>query len=213
MKTLVITGASRGIGLATARYFLEKGWVVIGSSTRGTSGLTHPSLTMLPLDLAHASSIQAFVRSLPDFDLLINNAAVLLDWNQQAGIDVTLLKTTFDINVFGTIELTEACLDKLAAQGQIINMSSSWGSFEANDSPYQPHYKMSKTCLNMYTKLLAVRFPSRFIASFDPGWVKTDMGTEHAPTHPSQVAKELYALTENPAESGCFWHRGHKILW
>ncbi|KTD50567.1 oxidoreductase [Legionella rubrilucens] len=213
MKTLVITGVSRGIGLAVARYFLEKGWKVIGSSTRGVSPLTHPLLTLLPLDLANSAGIQTFARALPDFDLLINNAAVLLDWNQEAAIDLALLKTTFAINVFGTIELTEACLNKLAPQGKIINVSSSWGSFAANDSPYQPQYKMSKACLNLYTKLLAERFPSRVVASFDPGWVKTDMGTEAAPTLPSDVAEELYRLAVTLKESGYFWHRGHKIPW
>lgn len=104
------------------------------------------------------------------------------------------LKETFAINVFGTLELTEQCIPLLNSNAQIINISSGWGAFSSNDSASVPHYKMSKSCLNMYTLLLAERLPEITVSSFDPGWVKTDMGTNNAPKHPSQTAQELYEL-------------------
>jgi len=213
MKTLVITGMSRGIGLETARIFLNKGWLVFGTSTQGASPLKHKYLKMYPLDLTNPQQINDFVNVLPRIDLLINNAAVLLeDWDN-ANIDMMQLRQTFAVNVFGAIELTEHCIPKLNDKAQIINLSSGWGSFSSNDTAYQAHYKMSKVCLNMYTKLLAERLPGITVSSFDPGWVKTDMGTEHAPKLPSEAAQELYTLVNTPKASGCFWQKGRVRAW
>ncbi len=213
MKTLVITGISRGIGLETAKVFLNKGWFVIGTSTHGLSPLKHEHLKIYSLDLSKSPQIDNFVNQLPLFDLLINNAAVLLEpWNEDK-VDMSQLRDTFAINVFGTIELTEKCISKLNAKGQIINISSGWGSFSSNDSGYQPQYKMSKASLNMYTKLLAERLHDVTVSSFDPGWVKTDMGTNNAIKLPAETASEIYSLALKKKESGYFWHEGKIREW
>lgn len=213
MKTLVITGISRGIGLETAKFFLNKGWSVIGTSTKGSTPLKHNNLKIYKLNLMYSHEIDHFVKEVPQFDLLINNAAVLLDaWNENK-ISITRLKETFAINVFGTIELTEKCIPMLNPGAQIVNISSGWGAFSSNNSAYEPHYKMSKACLNMYTKLLAERLPNFTISSFDPGWVKTSMGTAGAEKLPSETAAELYALINSKKESGYFWYEGRIRDW
>ncbi|MGQ3889485.1 SDR family NAD(P)-dependent oxidoreductase [Legionella sp. CNM-1927-20] len=213
MKKILITGASRGIGLETAKLFLDKGWQVIGTSTTGHSKLKHPGLTIHALNLANSQAITHFVNQIGSIDVLINNAAVLLDHWQEVKINLDELRKTFDINVFGTIELTESCLKKIVNQGQIINISSGWGAFSSNDSPYAPLYKLSKVCLNMYTKLLAERLSNIIVSSFDPGWVKTDMGTQNAPKLASTVAQELYDLVHLSKKSGLFWHEGKVREW
>ncbi|HHF7365701.1 TPA: SDR family NAD(P)-dependent oxidoreductase [Legionella bozemanae] len=213
MNTLVITGISRGIGLETAKTFLTHGWLVIGTSTNGYTPLKHPNLKIHPLDLLDSEQIKHFVEQLPKVDVLINNAAILLeDWREE-NIHMSQLRDTFNINVFGTIELTEQCIPKLNPNAQIINISSGWGAFSSNDSASVPNYKMSKSCLNMYTLLLAKRLPGIIVSSFDPGWVKTDMGTNHAPKLPSKTAQELYELINKPKESGYFWHKGKIRNW
>lgn len=194
MNTLVITGISRGIGLATAQLFLANNWSVIGTSTSGHTPLKHKNLKIHTLNLADSEQIKHFATQLTNIDVLINNAAVLLENWQEEKISLNQLKETFAINVFGTIDLTEQCLPKLTPRGQIINISSGWGTFSSNSSASVPHYKMSKACLNMYTLLLAKRLPEIVVSSFDPGWVKTDMGTLDAPKPPAQTAHELYEL-------------------
>jgi hypothetical protein len=65
----------------------------------------------------------------------------------------------------------------------------------------------------MYTKLLAERFPQITISSFDPGWVKTDMGSEVAPTLPSETARDIYDLVIREKQSGFLWHKNHIREW
>ncbi|MCE0724726.1 MULTISPECIES: SDR family NAD(P)-dependent oxidoreductase [Legionella] len=213
MNTLVITGISRGIGLETAKIFLKNDWLVIGTSTTGRTVLNHPNLKIHPLNLTDSEQINQFARQLPKIDALINNAAVLLEDWQEEKISMSQLRETFNVNVFGTIELTEQCISKLNPNAQIINISSGWGAFSSNDSASVPHYKMSKSCLNMYTLLLAKRLPKIIVSSFDPGWVKTDMGTNNAPKLPSKTAHELYELINKQKESGYFWHEGTIRNW
>lgn len=213
MNTLVITGISRGIGLETAKSFLAHDWLVIGTSTKGYTPLKHEHLKIHPLNLTDSEQINHFVERLPKIDVLINNAAILLeDWREEK-INMSQLRDTFNVNVFGTIELTEQCIPKLNPNAQIINISSGWGTFSSNDSASVPNYKMSKSCLNMYTLLLAKRLPGITVSSFDPGWVKTDMGTDNAPTPPSKTAHELYELIHKKKESGYFWHEGKIRNW
>jgi NAD(P)-dependent dehydrogenase (short-subunit alcohol dehydrogenase family) len=82
------------------------------------------------------------------FDGLINNAAVLLeDWNDPV-IDMKQLRQTFEVNVFGTIALTEQLLPLMNPGAHIINIGSGWGSFsEKGFDASVPHYKMSKSCI------------------------------------------------------------------
>ncbi|MCW8398774.1 SDR family NAD(P)-dependent oxidoreductase [Legionella sp. PATHC038] len=124
MKNVIITGISRGIGLETAKIFLAQGWHVIGTSTNGHTPLKHKNLKIYPLNLSDSEQINHFAKQLPKIDVLINNAAVLLeDWREKK-INISQLKETFAINVFGTLELTEQCIPHLNANAQIINMSS-----------------------------------------------------------------------------------------
>lgn len=137
---------------------------------------------------------------------------LLEEWNEEK-INMSLLKKTFAINLFGTVELTEKCIPKFNDSAQIINISSGWGAFSSNNSPFQPHYKMSKVSLNMYTKLLAERLPQITVSSFDPGWVKTNMGTQNAKKLPSETALEIYELISMKKKSGYFWFNGKPRDW
>ena len=219
MKTGLITGCSRGIGQAIASLLIEEEHLnIIGTSTSGTSSLSTTNFKCFPLNLAQSDSIAAFARELAGvtFDFVINNAAILLeDWNEST-VDMEQLKKTFDVNLFGTIELTELLLPLLNDGAHIINISSDWGSFSENNfDAFQPHYKMSKAALNMYTKLLAKRLESRniMVSSMDPGWTQTDMGGEEASRQPSEVAEDVKNLLERTSDSGLFWHQGKVRAW
>jgi len=219
MKHGIVTGSGRGIGLATVELLNNESNIkVIGSSTSGNNPIDHSNFKCLKLDLSSSDSIEKFVENLGDIklDFLINNAGVLVEkWNA-SNINLEQLKQTFDINVFGTIELTEILLPLFTQKAHIINITSDWGSFsEQNFDAFQPHYKMSKAALNMYTKLLAKRLEEKHItvSSLDPGWTQTDMGGKIAPRLPKDVAIDIFNLINSNVESGQFWHQGKIRKW
>ncbi len=219
MKQGIITGSSRGIGLATVKLLTENSEIkVIGSSTSGNHSLNQSNFQCIKLDLSNSISIAEFVEKLQDIklDFVVNNAGVLIEKWDTPVIDMKQLKQTFDINVFGVIELTEKLLPKLNSKAHIINITSDWGSFsEMNFDAFQPHYKMSKAALNMYTKLLAKRLENTDItvSSLDPGWTQTDMGGKEAFRKPKEVANDILNLLSKDVESGQFWHQGKIRGW
>jgi NAD(P)-dependent dehydrogenase (short-subunit alcohol dehydrogenase family) len=219
MKRGIITGCSRGIGLATVELLIKNPNIeVFGSSTSGQNSLYKPNFKCLKLDLSNSNSISEFIENLGDvkLDFLINNAGILLEKWDESNINMRQLKNTFDINLFGTIELTEKLLPLLNIEAHIINITSDWGSFsEQNFDAFQPHYKMSKAALNMYTKLLAKRLDNKEItvSSLDPGWTQTDMGGQEASRKPEEVAKDILNLLSNNVKSGQFWHQGRIRKW
>lgn len=219
MKHGIVTGSSRGIGLATVELLTKDSkFNIIGSSTTGNNPLGNSNFKCLELDLSNNDSIDKFVENLGNIQLnfLINNAGVLLEKWDASEIHMEQLKKTFNINVFGTIELTEKLLPLFTSNAHIINIASDWGSFsEQNFDAFQPHYKMSKAALNMYTKLLAKRLEDRNIkvSSLDPGWTQTDMGGKIAPRLPKDVAIDILNLLHTDVKSGQFWHQGKVREW
>lgn len=219
MKHGIVTGSSRGIGLATVELLVnQSNFKVVGSSTTGNNPLDDANFKCLKLDLSNGDSITKFVSNLEDvkLDFIVNNAGILLEKWDASAINMKQLKQTFVTNVFGTIELTEKLLPRLNAKAHIITITSDWGSFsELNFDEFQPHYKMSKAALNMYTKLLAKRLENRDItvSSLDPGWTQTDMGGKVAPRLPENVATDILNLLKKDVESGQFWHQGKVRGW
>ncbi|EZH73828.1 hypothetical protein ATO12_18015 [Aquimarina atlantica] len=219
MKTGIITGCSRGIGLATAELLKDDpNFEIIGTSTSGNCSISKSNFECYPLDLSESKSINDFVDKIRNLkiDFLINNAGILLEnWND-AIINIEQLKQTFNVNLFGTIELTEKLIPNFEKDGQIINITSDWGSFsEKNFDEFQPHYKMSKSALNMYTKLLAKRLEKQnmIVSSLDPGWTQTDMGGNDASRKPIEVANDIRDLLNQKPKSGNFWHQGKVREW
>ncbi|WP_242094365.1 SDR family NAD(P)-dependent oxidoreductase [Aestuariivivens sediminicola] len=219
MKTGIITGCSRGIGFATVDLLTNNDNLkIIGTSTSGNCSISKPNFECLKLNLSESKSINEFINIIgkTKIDFLINNAGILIEnWNVSK-IDLEHLRQTFNVNLFGTIELTEKLISNFNPNGQIINVTSDWGSFsEKNFDEFQPHYKMSKTALNMYTKLLAKRLKKQniIVSSFDPGWTQTDMGGNEASRKPIEVANDFKNLLNKIPESGKFWHQGKIRNW
>jgi NAD(P)-dependent dehydrogenase (short-subunit alcohol dehydrogenase family) len=220
MKTIVITGISRGIGKALAEIFLSNDYFVIGTSTSGHTDLSHQNLFTLPLDLSSPESINYAVNIIINLnkgiDILINNAGVCVDENNDY-VDISLLRKTLEINLFGTIDFTEKLIPLLNQNGHILNMSSSAGSLShntADDDHMYPAYRISKTALNMYTSTLAMRLQGRaIISSVHPGWVITDMGGEDADITPETAAKAIYTTATKQTETGQFWFDNNKFPW
>lgn len=231
MKTIIITGISRGIGKAETLKFLAEGYHVIGTSIEGTVDYTHERLTIFPLDLSKSASIASCAEQIEKhveksgirIDILLNNAGALFD-DEETRLIVDKLRQTLEVNLIGTIDFTERIIPLINKGGHIVNTSSSAGSLAgATDLrkthyPYHyPAYKISKVALNMYTRTLATRLTHEetgiIVSSVHPGWVKTDMGGEEAPITPEEAAGHIYTLAISRPESGQFWFKGEKYPW
>lgn len=227
MKTVLITGISRGIGKAEAHKFLAENYNVIGTSIDGTADIKNDNLTVFALDLSKPDSIVSCVQHIQKsgarIDILINNAGALFD-DEETTVIIDKLRRTLEVNLIGTINFTEHIIPLMNAGGHILNTTSSAGSLagatdlRTTHYPYHyPAYKISKAALNMYTRTLATRLSHErtgiIVSSVHPGWVKTDMGGDEAPVTPDQAAAQIYSLALSRPETGQFWFNGQTYPW
>lgn len=225
MKTAVITGISKGIGLATAKKFLDEGWLVIGTYLNTPVPLVHQNLKTIQYDQGNPESIaaaaQKIVSLIPRIDVLVNNAGVLLD-PDDAVPNISKIRKTYEINVLGVIDFTEHLLSLFQKGTSIVNINSGYGAFSfPMDDEYSTGYRLSKAALNMYTRQLAFRLAPQgiLVSAIRPGWVRTDMGnsiataTEGPDREPEQAANAIFTLATTVTETGYFWEDGKKHPW
>ena len=231
--TVLITGASRGLGLEFAQQYLSEGHHVIATarSPDNSEGLTSlkskfpESLIILPLDVTHESGIQALADALNNkisIDILINNAGI---YGPKGTLTLSNLNAEEWLNVFNTNTiaplLISAALLPALREGQhkkLIFVSSYYGSIAGAAAEGNYYYRSSKAALNMVVKKLSLELADEgFICiSQSPGWVKTDMGGDAAELTPEQsitrVRKFIADLT--PAHNGGFFSsQGEPLPW
>ena len=177
-RTAVVTGASSGIGAATATRLAAEGFdVVLGA--RRMDRLTELAGTIgaraLPLDVTDAASVDAFVAELPRVDVLVNNAGGAFDANPVARADLDSWARTFEVNVLGTVRLTKALLPALIASGagDVLFVGSTAGlvSYEGGAS-----YTAAKHGVHTLAETLRLEVfdqPVRVI-EIAPGMVRTE---------------------------------------
>jgi NAD(P)-dependent dehydrogenase (short-subunit alcohol dehydrogenase family) len=219
---ILITGTSRGIGLELARQALQRGDFVIAVARKPESskGLTElkskftDKLQLVDVDVrsddAH-EKIAAVVGK--ELDVLINNAGVFLN-----GESVDDFMESFRVNSVAPFVLTKALLPALknSSHPKVIQITSKMGSIDDNTSGGYYAYRASKAALNMINKSLALDNPWLTSIVIHPGWVKTDMGGQAAPTSPEDSAKGIWevALSLKQNQSGQFFEfTGKKIAW
>src|SRR5579862_7536690 len=151
----LVTGASTGIGLATARALSADGYRVFGSSRKPAPD-TAEGVAMLVCDVTDDASVQSAVdevlRRAGRIDLLVNNAGVgLLGAAEESS--AVQAKAVFDVNVFGAIRMTNAVLPTMRRQrgGRIVNLSSVLGLIPA---PYNALYASTKHAIEGYSESL-----------------------------------------------------------
>jgi NAD(P)-dependent dehydrogenase (short-subunit alcohol dehydrogenase family) len=210
---VLITGASRGIGLALAKQFLNNGFAVTGAARSSEySDLHYSDLKVIQLDLSKSESIEAAVQELRaggiHFDMLINNAGVGPDLDTAAP-DFISYEQTFAVNTQGTVFFTEAMLPLMKKGGKIINISSKMGSVGLCTGTDATAYRMSKAALNMYTRTLAGRvYGKQIVAAVHPGWVRTTLTASnvHGRLSPEQSAQRIYDFAVSDFETDTFWN-------
>jgi len=226
--TVLITGASRGIGFEMARQYAEAGWTVIATARRPQDAKNLVELAaqrrnvrLEALDVVDASSIAALQQRLAGqpIDVLINNAG---DTDQFRGQSFGKLAHDrfaylMELNAHGPIRVAEALIANVEAgtQRKIVAVSSLAGSFGAQGGgmPGGYWYKASKAALNMLMLSLSQDLKARgiVVASLSPGQVDTQGYAARGITMPGMVdvkvsvegmRKVIAALT--PAQSGTF---------
>lgn len=212
-KTILITGASRGIGFALAQQFLDKDYTVIGTSRTGQiENLSHPNFTVLELDLSNETTIINFDKLIENsnikIDYLINNAAIGPDLDT-LNPEIESFKQTFDVNVTGTVFFTELVHKHVNLGGKIINISSKMGSIELCQRTDSIAYSMSKTALNMYSKILTNRLLNKqTVATIHPGWVRTTIAKDNivnGKLSSDESAIKIFNFVTTNFETGIFW--------
>jgi len=189
MKTALITGAYRGLGFEVARQLSERGWQVILTARRkdqgGAAAAKLKNATFLELDVTNDASVARAAKSVKHLDVLINNAAVIADGDQNVlSIRPEVVASTIETNALGALRVTQAFVPLLlkSSAGRIVNVSSGAGQL-SDMGTWSPAYSASKTTLNAITCLFAVALKEKGMAvnSVCPGWCRTDMGGANAP--------------------------------
>lgn len=176
-KIAIVTGASSGIGQATAKRLATAGYKVYGTSRRGAQAGTQP-FEMLPLDVTSDESVEAAVSEVVQrdgrIDLLVNNAGfgVAPAGAEESSIDQARL--IFETNFFGLIRMTRAVVPRMRRQGngRIINIGSVLGFLPM---PYGALYAATKHAVEGYSESLDHELRTRGIrvSVIEPAYTKT----------------------------------------
>ena len=187
-KTILITGANRGIGQALVTEALARGASRVYAGTRGP--LTHPDprVTPVTLEVTDAAQVQAAARDIGALDILVNNAGIALydDLSDRAALDRQL-----DVNLFGPYRVIQAFLPVLTqARGAIVN-NLSLNAFAP--MPVIPAYSVSKAAAFSLTQSLRALLAGRGVSvhAVMPGPIDTDMvrDLDLPKTSPEDVAR------------------------
>ena len=228
MRTALVTGANRGIGLEICRQLAGNGLRVVLTARDAQLGRAAANelkqegtdVRFQHLDLAEPKSIENCADALSsdgvEIDVLVNNGAVMVGGRILTS-DLAELEQTMVINAYGTVVTCKAFVPHMIRRkyGRVVNVSSGSGSFDEKlHGP--PAYSISKATLNAITMKLAEEVPDFVkINALCPGWVHTRMGGNSAPLSPEQGAETVVWLATLPDDgpSGGFFRERTPIPW
>lgn len=230
MKTVLITGANRGLGLAFCHYYLKQGDCVIACCREGTGACslqelirTWPStLSVYKLDVTNENDINTLSNTLLGIaiDVLINNAGLFKIRDTDATQEFKAWYGIFAVNSIAPYLISHAFKANLqqSKEKKIINISSRMGSISYNMKGDACPYRTSKAALNAVTKNLAIEFAPLeiLVVAIHPGWVQTDMGKRNASLTARESSSAIANVIDNLMieNSGRFIsYLGEEISW
>jgi NAD(P)-dependent dehydrogenase (short-subunit alcohol dehydrogenase family) len=219
-QTIVVVGASRGIGLSLCRQLAARGDRVIATA-RGAA----PDLAALPVevvddvDITSAASVAGFSQRIGDrpIDVLVVVAGILQRVDLEK-LDFDRIRQQFEVNAVGPLRVAAALRDRLHNGSKVLFLTSRMGSIDDNTSGGHYGYRMSKAALNMAARSLARDLDGRGVAVglLHPGFVRTEMtggrGDVTADTAASMLIERIDEFSM--AKSGSFMHaNGQPLPW
>lgn len=200
MKTVLITGASSGYGLETARHFHAQGWNVIATMRAPREGLLPASerIRLLPLDVTRADSIAAAIDEAGPIDVLVNNAGIGVVGAFEA-TPMAHVRSIFETNTFGVMAMTQAAIPQMRERrsGVIVNVTS---SVTLAPMPLAAAYTASKQAIEGFTGSLAHELAAFGVRAklVEPGYAPTTRFTVNTAIPVSDLIPEAYASFAGP---------------
>ncbi len=232
MKTILITGANRGIGLELCKQYANDGWRVLACCRHPDKAEELNKLAVqysdlvriLALDVEDHAQIEGLAQMLSNetIDLLINNAGVYpaSDAGGFGRTDYVEWNTAFRINTMAPLKVTETFVKQIARSEQkvIVTITSQMGSVTDNSSGGNYLYRTSKAAANMVVKSMAIDLREKGITTvaMNPGWVKTEMGGPNAMLSVEQSVTDMRQVIDKLTlkDSGKFFgNDGVVIPW
>ncbi|MDG2002103.1 MAG: SDR family oxidoreductase [Novosphingobium sp.] len=227
-KTIVLTGAARGIGLQLARAYRERGDTVIATARKLSAAKrlrdlnASAGLEIAQLDVTEPVSVRRFAEQMDkrSIDVLINSAGVLGGDHQSLDdMDFDAWLDAFDVNTLGPFRVTTALMSSLVLSPapKVITLTSQMGSLHRN-SVGQHAYRSSKAAANKVMQVMAVELKDRgiIVCPIHPGWVRTEMGGRQADISVEESARGLLSVIDRLSieDSGRFWTwEGNEHPW
>jgi NAD(P)-dependent dehydrogenase (short-subunit alcohol dehydrogenase family) len=231
MKNILITGASRGIGLEMCTQLIADGHDVLATyrSEKTANSLLDlndgaKNLHTFEMDVNSSDSVKSamseIAKRFSSLDLVFNNAGILY-CSPLDEVSSDAFRSIYETNVIGVFRVSEAAIPLLrnGHEPLIVNLSSRLGSIELRGNSQLGGaiaYQCSKAALNMLTKQMSIDYAKHGVRtiSISPGWVKTDMGGEEAKYEVSEsVELFLSRINQLPPESnGIFMGEDGEII-
>lgn len=224
-KTVLIVGASRGLGLGLAKHFSSEGWEVIATvrdSSQAAALSQLPQVRVETLDMTNALSVDALAKRLEgtQLDVLFVNAGIAGPQNKPATeASEAEVGQLFFTNAVAPLRLARQLLPTVNVErGVIVFMSSILGSVETGPGMGMSLYGASKAALNHMTRTFVVELGDTrlTVLSMHPGWVKTDMGGEEAPLDVETSSKGMVEqVSQAQGRGGHHYldYAGDRLLW
>ncbi len=221
MKTVLITGANKGIGLEMVKQHVNRGDKVIAvcrtpsKALQATDAAVVSNVDFLSEDFEKTLLNQIEqISSIPHIDKVIANAGIR-DFDNYQDFDVKAIRNQFEVNTIAPLRLIKALDALLTEKTRIILISTRVASHEDNTGGGEYGYRMSKSALNMAGINLSISLRHRGIAVFmlHPGYVRTDLTLGEGLIDANLSAQNIIELSDHLTlnESGSFWHAIERI--
>jgi NAD(P)-dependent dehydrogenase (short-subunit alcohol dehydrogenase family) len=240
MTTVLITGATKGLGLETARQLAARGWtVLLGARDPGrgeaaakelaaAAGRTQGDVHVVPLDVTDDASVDAAVAHVgamtDHLDVLINNAGIIGAATPPLETGPADFLACFGVNLLGPVRVTRAFLPLLsqAEVPRIVMVSSGMGSLAVTTDPERLEsglvslvYPSSKAALNMVTTQYAKALPGWKVNAVDPGYTATDLNGHSGHKTVAEGARAIVTMATVGADgvTGGFFDDTGPVPW